>query len=62
LTSTQCVLSWPSGLTNYVPQVNSKVSATGWTTLGSGITLVDTFNYQTNSRQPGGAFYRLIKP
>ncbi|HRT54995.1 MAG TPA: NHL repeat-containing protein [Candidatus Paceibacterota bacterium] len=62
LTSTQCILSWPSGLTNYVPQVNSKVSATGWTTLPSGISLVDTFNYQTNSRQPGGAFYRLIKP
>lgn len=62
LTPTQCILSWPADLTGYVPQVNSKVSSTGWTTPGSGITLVDTYNYQTNSRQPAGAFYRLIKP
>ncbi len=58
----QVVVSWPSALTNCVPQVSSNLSGNNWVTNTNVTVLAGDYYYQTNRNQGGSGFFRLRLP
>jgi streptogramin lyase len=62
LSVNQLVLSWPVALTGYVCETSSVLAPGSWSAHTNGLAISGDYVVQTNSIQPGNAFYRLHKP
>jgi hypothetical protein len=57
----QIVLSWPTGMTGFLPQGTALAPGSSWTNLNNPVGTAGEYFVQTNSYQPGAAAYRLSK-
>jgi hypothetical protein len=60
-TGRQLTMSWPVGLTGYVPQVSASLVATNWGPVTNPITLSGDYYTFTNYNAAGIGYYRLHK-
>jgi hypothetical protein len=60
-TGRQLTVSWPVGLTGYVPQVTTSLITTNWGAVTNPITLSGDFYAFTNYNAAGVGYYRLHK-